>query len=62
MTLTGRTLLSLREWPDEMSREPGAGHPSAARQRRAGLVCSQLAGTVSWWLTWLIFRQIGTHR
>jgi hypothetical protein len=27
-----------------------------------GLVCSQLAGTVGWWLTWLIFRRIGTHR
>jgi hypothetical protein len=25
-------------------------------------VCSQLAGTVGWWLTRLIFRQIGTHR
>jgi hypothetical protein len=29
---------------------------------RAGLVCWQLAGTVGWWLTWLIFRQIGMHR
>jgi hypothetical protein len=29
---------------------------------RIGLVCSQPAGTVGWWLTWLIFRQIGTHR
>ena len=27
-----------------------------------GLVCSQLTGTVSWWLTWLIFRHIGTRR
>jgi hypothetical protein len=29
---------------------------------RIRLACSQVTGTVSWWLTWLIFRQIGTHR
>jgi hypothetical protein len=29
---------------------------------RIRLVCSQLTGTVSWWLTWLIFHQIGMHR
>ena len=37
MTLTGRTHLPLREWPDEISRQPGAGHPSAAAGGCPGL-------------------------
>ena len=35
---------------------------SAAGVGRIRLVCSQVTGTVSWWLTWLIFHQIGMHR
>jgi len=41
---------------------PEHTHLAARCVGSVGLVCSQLAGTVGWWLTRLIFHQIGTHR
>jgi hypothetical protein len=43
-----------RAWPERPHLPQGVW--------RTGLVGSQVTGTVGWWLTWLIFRQIGTHR